>query len=533
MAKDKFNGDVLKANTERKRLGLPLLEPPEGATTLIKKIKAERTPENVKRKTSKREADAEFNGTNPALESQIPFEYVALDFTRLDVFVVDDESEMLLGRPILGTGIEVSSRAIAGFLLTFEDPSISTILTLIKKCILPKYYVEEMLPDVVDRIDTFGKPHNIIIDRGLENLTDGLRHSCDQIGIDIRWAPRKTGQGKTWVERLFGTLNTTTFHPLPGSVPHHPALMRRLDLDPTKTAVIKMSSLIELLHRNWINYENRTHSGVDEAPAPRLRRFIKIHKRPMLADISMIDTLIANTARGTLGTDGIHFKGMHFQNRNATTEIRSIMVAEQGKTKKNSKANVKVQIKYNPDDASIIHVPFKKDGRWIYAKFFNRMDRFSSGLSFSLEARIRRFSKDKNLAYENEEHRIQARAAYVELVELLSQLKGAAGREVEKKILAQLPRLKGELYHDYPEANLDDQDVKFVEPPFAESSLTDVRGRGIQRGKAKAVATAKHNKKVRQKIAQLDAKTSPEQGVRTDTFQAPLGISFGSRNSAK
>lgn len=524
-----------KINIARVEKGLAPLAVPSGKTTLRTKILAARNPETVANKTTKREADSEFNGTNAALESEIPFEYIALDHTVVDIFIVDDDTGMPLGRPTLGLAIDVSTRCIAAIHISWESPSISTVLTILKKIILPKYYVKDLLPDVLDEIDTFGKPYNLIVDRGLENLTDALEHSCSQLGIDLRWAPRKNGQAKTWVERLFDNLNTGLIHPLEGSVPHGPTLMRRLQIDPQKTAQVTLSHFRRLLYRYWIDYENRLHEGISEVPAVRLQRLLKIHKRPILADMAELEVLIGDTDNCNLRTDGIAFRGLRFQNKNATTEIRSVLVAQQRKSKKNSKASVKVMIKFNPDDASVIHVPFKRNGRWIYLPFYNTERTFIAELSFSMEKKIRAFARQNNLAYETEAHRIDARLALIEDMELRSQLKGAGAKNIDRKLQAQRDRLIGDFHVPDDEFIADnDENSKVVEIPSAHLPDTNVRGRGLKPGGEKGIKTRLHNDKIRK---QLKGRAAPVQkegtSLSTTADQRPLGISFGKGRPAK
>jgi len=408
----------------------------------------------------------------------------------------------------------------------------------VRKIIQPKYYVRKLLPDVLDKIDTFGKPHNLIVDRGLENLSDGLEHSCYQLGIDIRWAPRKNGQAKTWVERLFDNFNDGVIHPLEGAVPHGPTLMRKLQIEPQKTARLTLSHFNRLVHRYWVDYENRLHTGIDDIPALRLQRLLKIHKRPIMADITELETLIGNTAHCNLRTDGIAFDGMHFQNRNATTEIRSALVAEQRKQKKNSKAPVSVMIKFNPDDASVIHVPFKRNERWIYLPFYNDKPTFISSLSFSMEKKIRAFARQNHLAYETESNRIDARFALIEDSDLRSQFKGAGRSKIDRKLRGQKARLIGHFdvtaeVTDDESVAVNDENSKFVEAPSAHLPDTNVRGRGLRPGGKKAVKTRAHNDKIRQQLKKNASPVSGEAGVATTAFQQPLGISFAKGRTAK
>ena len=519
-------GAVLKKiNIERAKRGVEPLTLPQGHTTLRTKILAARNKEAVARKTTRREADFEFNGTNAALKSDIPFEYIALDHTVVDVFIVDDDTGMPLGRPVLGIAIDVATRCIAGIHIGWEPPSISTLLTLLKKIIQPKYYIRDLLPDVFDGIDTFGKPYNLIVDRGLENLSDGLEHSCSQLGIDIRWAPRKNGQAKTWVERLFDSINVGLIHPLEGSVPHGPTLMRKLQLDPQKTAQLTLGDFHRLLHRYWINYENQTHGGIDDIPARRLQRLLKIHKRPILADITDLEALIGDTATCRLRTDGIAFRGLQFQNRNATTEIRSALVGEQRKSKKNSKSSVEVLVKFNPDDASVIHVPFMRKDRWIYIPFYNTEITFIASLSFSMEKKIRLFARQNNIAYETEAHRIDARLALITDMELRSQLRGAGARKIDRRLQAQKDRLIGDFDVQDDELSQDALS-KVVEAPSPHLPDTDVRGRGIRPGGKKSIKTRAHNDKIRKQLRDHLSPHPKETTVSAAGYQQPLGISF-------
>ena len=69
-------------------------------------------------------AEEEFYITPGLLPVERPLQRVQIDHTLADVFVVDEETRLPLGRPYLTLAIDVFSRMVIGFHLTMDHPHV-------------------------------------------------------------------------------------------------------------------------------------------------------------------------------------------------------------------------------------------------------------------------------------------------------------------------------------------------------------------------------------------------------------------------
>lgn len=73
-----------------------------------------------------------------------PLDRVELDATRMDLFVVDPDSKLPIGRPWLVVVLDRCSRMVLGWFVTFEPPSILALMQALRNAMLSKDYVEEL-----------------------------------------------------------------------------------------------------------------------------------------------------------------------------------------------------------------------------------------------------------------------------------------------------------------------------------------------------------------------------------------------------
>ena len=195
-----------------------------------------------------------------------PLERVEIDHTTLDLFIVDAETRLPLGRPTITVAIDKYSRMIVGMHVGFDPPSYLSIMLCLLHSIKPKRYVEAAFPSVVNTWATYGLPEELIVDNGLEFHCGHLEDACEQIGIHVSYSPIKHPRYKASVERFFGTLNRRLLHQQPGTTFSN--IIDRGDYDPKKNAVISFDALIEILHI-WIIdiYSQEVHRGLGDIPA--------------------------------------------------------------------------------------------------------------------------------------------------------------------------------------------------------------------------------------------------------------------------
>lgn len=83
-------------------------------------------------------ADKRLRVVKQGPKSERVLERVEIDHTPLDLFLVDDETGLPMGRPTLTVGIDHYSRMPCGYFLSFGDPSAAAVVGLLRHMILPK-----------------------------------------------------------------------------------------------------------------------------------------------------------------------------------------------------------------------------------------------------------------------------------------------------------------------------------------------------------------------------------------------------------
>ncbi|MGJ7531390.1 DDE-type integrase/transposase/recombinase [Variovorax sp. GB1P17] len=185
-----------------------------------------------------------------------------IDHTTLDLYVVDEATGLVLGRPRLTVIIEHFSRSIMGFDVGFGGNSSQAVLDCLRHAILPKAYLREKYPEVQGDWPCHGVPMVLKCDNGPEFHSHSLKQACLELGIDLQYCPVKEPWYKGRIERFFRTLNESALTGLPGATGSH-FYKRPKDSDPAKAAVIDLHELQKRLHI-WIVdfYMTRNHRGL-------------------------------------------------------------------------------------------------------------------------------------------------------------------------------------------------------------------------------------------------------------------------------
>jgi putative transposase len=136
------------------------------------------------------------------LDAQRPLQIVQIDHTRVDVLVVSEDRQRVIGRPWITLAIDVHTRCVVGWYLTMDAPSTVSVALCIEHVVLPKPE-NEVDPGVWPM---FGKPELILVDNGKDFRAHALKTGCEQHGIELRWRPVKKPHYGAHIERLNGTL---------------------------------------------------------------------------------------------------------------------------------------------------------------------------------------------------------------------------------------------------------------------------------------------------------------------------------------
>jgi len=269
---------------------------------------------------------------------------VEIDHTKLDLFVVDPERGMPIGRPWLTSAIDVYSKCVLGYYMSFNPPSYLTVMQCLRHAIAPKLYLKKMYPSVVNAWGAHGLPETVVVDNGKEFHSTHLEEACLDLGVLIQYAPIRLARYKGSVERFFGTLNTRLLHQQPGT--SFSNIFDKGDYDPAKNAIIDMKTLNEVLHV-WIvdDYHRREHKGIKNLPAVAWEEGIAEYPPALPPAGKEINVLLGMIEERAISPSGVEIHGGLFYNDEGLALLRRGM----GK-------GDKVKVKYDPTDLSFIHV---------------------------------------------------------------------------------------------------------------------------------------------------------------------------------
>ncbi len=123
-----------------------------------------------------------MHGHAPA--SRHPLDLVQVDHTPVDLILVDPLDREPVGRPWLTVGIDTYSRCIAGFHVTSEAPSATSVVLCLTHATMDKA-PWLALRGVEADWPVAGKPRRVGVDNGSEFHSAAFGRGCAQHGIGI------------------------------------------------------------------------------------------------------------------------------------------------------------------------------------------------------------------------------------------------------------------------------------------------------------------------------------------------------------
>jgi len=233
-----------------------------------------------------------------------PLKRGEIDHARMNIFIVDDETDLPLGRPWITVLIDDYTRCILGIYIGFEPPSHYTVARCLKHAFLPKVSMSAEYPDVKGTWDAFGTIETLVVDNGLEFHAQNLERACYPFGVSIQYCPRKTPWYKGKIERFFRTLNAGVAHGFPGTTFSN--IFEKDDYDAIKNAVVSLKTF-QTMVRKWIvdYYHEKPHRTLNAAPIEVWRANIKLEDIFVPDDPLKLDAVLGKTQECTLTHKGV------------------------------------------------------------------------------------------------------------------------------------------------------------------------------------------------------------------------------------
>ena len=253
-------------------------------------------------------------------EAEAPNAIWQADHTLLDIVLKDDKGQAK--KPWLTVIIDDYSRAVAGYMLSFDAPSALHTALALRQAIWRK---------TAPGWQVCGIPGVLYTDHGSDFISQHIEQVCADLKIRLIFSQVGKPRGRGRVERFFNTVNQMLLCHLPGYAPAGYAKQTQPVLD--------LHDLTQAFERFVLQaYHQTPHSATGKPPQVRWSEHGFLPQMP--ASLEQLDLLLLTVARPrTIHRDGIWFQGLRY--------IDPILAAYIGE---------RVIVRYDPRDMAEIRV---------------------------------------------------------------------------------------------------------------------------------------------------------------------------------
>lgn len=237
---------------------------PSHPNTIRNRIKNISEEEVLKSRYGKNKARDKFEPIkNHFPGADHPLSVVQIDHTKVDIILVDEHYRKAFLRPWITVAMDVYSRVVLGFYLSFDPPGEMGTGLCIANAILSKEIQLER-NDINGEWPCWGIMRTIHVDNAKEFRGTMLRKACQNYGINLEFRPVAQPHWGGHVERLLGTFSKE-IHDLPGTTFSSPE--KRENYDSEKNASMTISEFEKWLMTYIVNvYHKRIHSTIGMSP---------------------------------------------------------------------------------------------------------------------------------------------------------------------------------------------------------------------------------------------------------------------------
>lgn len=445
-------GRIRELNVERRAQGLPQLREPS-REAYRRRIRETDTRENYAKKHGEVAAERYWRVSGAGRTASYALELVMLDDTVLDAvacIATRNGIRWPAGRPYLVVALDLYSRCVLGWVLSFTPPTAHTAALCLQRAGREKTGLgaswDARYP-ILRQIG--GRPTTVLTDNGTNYVSASFTEGLAEAGIIHQLAPIRAPKAKPHIERFFRTLNTWLLHKLPGHT-LDPKEMRELGYDPETKAVLLVEEL-EALIAQFVNvYHISIHSTLNEAPAASWLRSTTARPRAVL-DGRALAAMTYLTIHGRRATsNGVRWKYQTYRGEGLERALEANRAhnAMGGRLKAVAAATVKIKV----DPENVGHIWLWDPSISDYVELFAVQSDYAWGLTLHQHLQARAWAKRRNHAFNTEAERQDALHALNLFIEnIVPSLKSRERRGVARHLegpLADAPIAHADASHD-------------------------------------------------------------------------------------
>lgn len=392
-----------------------------------------------------RAREQRFGGGGVSQEPVRFLQVVQLDDTPFPmVFVFDAVRHVPVGVPIVTIALDVYTRVILGWDITFEAPSYASYMRTMLHTALPKRVPDSFRKDplLASRLaELCGKVvGHMLLDNARHQIGRAAQDAGGDIGSGVRWAGKKQPTHKPHVESCIGTLQTILRDLLPAATWDIP-LMREFDYDPNTQAIVTLERFREIFAEAVARYHTSEHSGLlNRWPLDVWTEQRTRHGLDWVSDPDHFRRAIAEVDFLSFRGDGVRIEGLRYgsdgsDDRWPTSNddlLFNFGMARGVASDTKKRTFPKVKVKYDPNDMSVAWI--FDELRREYVEVPCTMRRYAEKLPLWLHNRLKEHAREKRLAFENEHDMLAVRDAYARIMSRIAPEAFAAERRAAARL---------------------------------------------------------------------------------------------------
>lgn len=364
-----------------------------------------------------------YGGGGVAQEPVRFLQYVQVDDTPWPmVFVIDAVRGVPVGIPTVTIAIDVFTRVILGWDITFEPPSYASYMRTMLHTALPKRVPKELVcaPEIARALmETCGHVvGHVVVDNAKPLTGRSPQDAGGDVGYGLRWAGDREPTHKGHVESCIGKLQEIIKNELPAATWDIP-LMREFNYDPSTQAIVTIERFREIFAIVVARYHTSKHSGLlDRYPIDVWIEQRAQHGLDMVRDVDHLRRAIGQLVYAEFRGEGAIIEGLRYGSDGSddrypvTNEdlLFNIGMARGVAADTKKRTFHKVKFKYDPNDLSIAWVFDELRGE--YVEIPCAMRRYSENLPLWLHRRLKDYASDKRMKFESEHDMLEVHTAY-------------------------------------------------------------------------------------------------------------------------
>lgn len=297
-----------------------------------------------------------------------PYQDVEVDHCTIDILLVDDDSDLVLGRADLIVFRCRKTCMIIGYSLGYEAPSFASFIAGLRHAMYPKDMSK--FPAVGMPWPCFGRIENLWVDNALHFLGKDIEAAARELKMaKVRLKP-KSPWLKGALERFFGYLNTGLIHLLPGTTLSNTVKKRDYDAEILGNAKIRKSDFEAMLVYFICEVHNAHKSkslgllrGVGDIPLRVWNEEAARHPSGPLPPADLFIALCGEWEFRTIQNDGIVWDYIKYE----SPELIKLITNPRHRNAREHGASTRYKCTRDPTDLGRIYIidPYDRDERII------------------------------------------------------------------------------------------------------------------------------------------------------------------------